>query len=144
MDLLIDLLCIKGSELASTDFEKDLVIWIAQHDSDIMGSGATGFDICEMPWNIDTFEDQKNFIFNVLHDMLKEAEWKANISDEAWIVLKGFILNMTALIENFNLNHVDVENQLPIFEFDNGYEKYNKCEIHGVYYHSLGCVICGQ
>ncbi|MGG3507727.1 hypothetical protein ABES58_19860 [Paenibacillus lautus] len=50
--VFIEVLAISGSQLAKTNRERELIIWLAQRDQAIVGIGTVGFDIDEMPWTM--------------------------------------------------------------------------------------------
>lgn len=57
--VFIEVLAISGSILAKTNREKEMIIWLAQRDQSAVGIGTVGFDIDEMPWTIDSFQNEK-------------------------------------------------------------------------------------
>ncbi len=60
--VFIEVLVISGSLLATTYREKEIIIWLAQRDQSVVGIGTVGFDIDEMPWTVDSFEREKEFV----------------------------------------------------------------------------------
>lgn len=75
-NVFINTLLLSGSMLARTEGEKRLIIWLAEKDQSQLGSGNVGFDICEMPWNIQTFEKDKQFLLKVIAEVKKKAGWE--------------------------------------------------------------------
>ena len=61
-DVFLNVLVLSGSALARTVGEKRLTVWLAEQDQSRMGFGAVGFDLRDMPWNPDTFEEDRNFL----------------------------------------------------------------------------------
>jgi len=48
--------------MADTNEKRDILIWLAQRDQSIFGLGIVGFDITEVCWSIDYFDEQKAFL----------------------------------------------------------------------------------
>ena len=55
-DVFLDYLLVSGSELAKTDSEKILIVFLAEKQQSVIGIGNVDFDIIEMPWQKSTFE----------------------------------------------------------------------------------------
>ena len=51
-----------GSKIAQSDCERNLIIWLMEKDQSIVGLGTVGFDIMEMPWKKQSFEEQRLFM----------------------------------------------------------------------------------
>lgn len=54
---------------------REMTIWLAQQDQSIVGIGTVGFDIDEMPWTIDTFEEEKDFMLRMISNAIKGTGW---------------------------------------------------------------------
>ena len=65
-DVFISVLVLSGSRLAETVDEKRLIVWFAEKDQSRVGMGTVGFDIREMPWNIERFEESRLFMLNTV------------------------------------------------------------------------------
>lgn len=74
--VFIDVLSLSGSELAVTDDEKLLIVWLSEKDQSKVGGGTVGFDICEMPWNPNTFDENKNFLLKVIYQAKNRLGWE--------------------------------------------------------------------
>ncbi len=74
--VFIEVLVISGSVLAKTNREKELIIWLAQRDQSVVGIGTVGFDIDEMPWTIDSFESEKDFILDTISNAADGLGWE--------------------------------------------------------------------
>lgn len=75
-DVFINVLSLSGSKLAQTIDEKRLIVWLAEKDQSKIGSGTVGFDICEMPWNLQTFEENKQFLLRVITSAENKTDWE--------------------------------------------------------------------
>lgn len=74
--VFLDVLVLSGSALARTDSERRLVVWLAEKDQSRMGYGAIGFDLTEMPWTLDTFEADKNFLLQAVAAARDRLNWE--------------------------------------------------------------------
>ncbi|WP_411906880.1 hypothetical protein [Rhizobium mayense] len=54
-DVFMEVLAIAASALAQARSEQAFASWIASRDQAVLGLGAVGFDIAEMPWHVATF-----------------------------------------------------------------------------------------
>ena len=54
--VLLDVLALSGVRAARTPQEKRLIVWLSEHDQSRWGLGAVGFDLCELPWDPDSFQ----------------------------------------------------------------------------------------
>lgn len=138
-DAFFHILCLSSSQLAKEEFQKDIAIWFAQRDSSIFGSGFTGFDMIQMIWDYNIFEDQKAFLEEAVQSAGNKNNWiKLNYTPkEVW--LNEALEQFEKLILTFQKNDIDTNSQYPIIEFEDQYEK---CNIHGIYLHHSGCNIC--
>lgn len=76
MSSLMTLIGLSGSKLARTDFEKNLIIWLVEKDQSHIGIGTAGFDITEMPWMRECFDEQKLFMESVLEGVMNKIGWE--------------------------------------------------------------------
>lgn len=151
-DVLVDYLLISGSRLAETESEKRMVVFLAEKQQSIVGGGTVGFDIVEMPWQIKTFEADKDFMLVVteyaqkllqrgsLCDMLGYSPDKESLQT----VLNGF----EALIRRMTVNDVD-ENNLNEWlssadQTDPVNCGYPQCPKHNVLLSVFGCKLCND
>lgn len=142
--VFISTMCLSGVEIAKEKFEKDILIWFAQHDQAVMGRGTVGFDVSEMIWDKNIFSNQKTFIIETINGALEEKNWHLldyNPKKE-WIFESLEIFKR--MISAYESKHIDKECQEEIFEFDDNIKKYKTCELHKIYTHFAGCVICND
>lgn len=74
-DAFLNVLLISGSPLAKTISQKRLLVWLAEKDQ-IVSRGNSGFDIINMPWEPDTFDDDKTFLISVINAALEHKNWE--------------------------------------------------------------------
>ncbi len=69
-------LILSGTAIAQSKKEKELIIWFAEHDRTATGMGNSGFDISDIPWSIDTFDKEKEFILKVIDGAFQKINWE--------------------------------------------------------------------
>ena len=66
-DVFLTTIGLSGSRLAVTDGEKRLILWLLERDQWVWGRGIVGFNLAEMPWDIENLESQKQFFCSVIN-----------------------------------------------------------------------------
>lgn len=147
-DTFINVLVLAGSELAKSDDEKRLIVWLAEKDQSCIGMGCVGFDIGDMPFNAEHFGKNKNFLLNVIN----AAENRLNWERLEYEPNQEFI---TAVLERFYdmLSKVEVSdiNKSALSEYIKASEEddpilcgFPKCRKHGVFLTCFGCQVCNN
>lgn len=147
-DVFIDYMLISGSQLAKKDSEKRLVAYLGECDQNYTGLGVVGFNIVKMPWDKDSFEDDKQFML----DVIKHAR-ELTYDEKIWDILM------------YQPNHEHIEYALDSFERlitkmtkDDIKEESLKdwlykrgiwgglisCHKHGTIMSLCGCKLCGD
>lgn len=151
-DVFIDYLLISGSELANSESEKRMISFLAEKQQSIMGMGNVGFDIIEMPWSKETFEQDKVFWLNVIEHASVLSRQK-----KVWMKLGyepgkshiDYALNgFTVLIKRMTLMDID-ENNLKEWLAESEPDDpvccgYPKCPNHGIILSFCGCKLCND
>ena len=140
-DVLIDVLVLSGSSLAQTRWQKELIIFLSLNDQEIKGQGCVGFDISDLGWEIDNFEDQKKFLLKVIDNALKKTNWKMlNYEPEEKIIFSN-LRELKEMIVNYSTELVE---QSDILTWNKAFTEmeFKKCAKHKVYMHPFGCKIC--
>jgi len=150
--VFIDTFGLSGSRLARNDIEKRLIVWVLEKNQSAVGIGTVGFEICDMPWEVDYFEDNRKFIMSVLKCMKSRLGWETldySINEELLFPcieqFKNLLLQMTS--EDINL--IEVKCWLEEF-FADAYISGNtpsisgfpKCPKHEVLLSIYGCHVC--
>lgn len=60
----ITIIGLSGSQLAKTENEKRLIVWIMEKDQSKVGIGSIGISMSEMSWTKDDFENEKSFLLD--------------------------------------------------------------------------------
>lgn len=146
----LELLVISGSIIAQSNRERELIIWLAQRDQAIVGIGTVGFDIYEMPWTFENFEEERNFISQTIISAINGVGWEhLNYeSQQDWILER--LEHFHQMINHFDkqyVNEIHYKEWLEIDEDDDNLtipEGYPKCNKHLVYLSCHGCILCNN
>jgi hypothetical protein len=74
--LFVSVLTLAASELAETDRQREFAAWFASHDQGWWGLGAVGGDISKLPWSLDTFAVDREFVLRVIHAAKTRTGWE--------------------------------------------------------------------
>ena len=146
-DALLNILLLAASELAETESQKRLTVWLAEHDQKV-GSGVVGFCIANMPWDPATFEEDRHFMVRVADAASQKTGWEK----------LAYTPNLTHLMPMLGwfrkcfmrLKETDIDpNALRYWleqmeEDDPARCGFPRCQQHGVYLTWLGCQICNS
>ncbi len=75
-DVFVNVLVLSGSALAKTVSEKRLIVWLAEKDQSRVGAGTVDFDLWEMPWDSNTFEEDRAFLLRVVSGAKERLGWE--------------------------------------------------------------------
>ncbi len=144
-DALLDILVLAASALAETDAQRRLTVWLAEHDRNY-GVGTVGFYLSDMPWDSDSFEEDRQFMVRVTDAASQKTGWEVldyrPNADHLMPMLgwfrKGFVRLKTADINHGILSDwlSDMDDDDPVFH------GFPRCKKHGVYLAWHGCRIC--
>ena len=137
--VLISVLLLSGSDLASTQWERELVCWLAERDQSIIGVGVVGFDLDDIAWNRETFLEQKAFFLKMIDTALTRHRWNALDYDPPFV--EGQLKQLRTMVENYRLEFVEPGKEWDWWLKADGFDK---CPIHQVYLHAEGCAICND
>lgn len=144
-DVFIQVLSINASHLAQTDAEIDFAIWIASHDQAIQGRGMVGFDISALPWSIENFEAEKKFLLRAVDSAKAKHYWDMLGYEPREETVLRSLEKFRELIEDFTIEFINRDN-LWLLVYKGGAmskpAKREKCSVHGIYLHEVGCVLC--
>lgn len=146
--VFIDVLTLAGSRLAQTVDEKRLIVWLAEKDQSKVGIGTVGFDICEMPWNTENFEENKCFMLKVIEAAENRTDWEKldyqpNEEHIFW-ALKEFAELISKLDFKYVLPNALGEWIMAADSDDPVICGFPKCEKHGALLSCFGCHICNN
>lgn len=135
--VLMSVLLLSGSDLASTQWELDFVAWLAEHDHNLLGLGMSGFDLNDIAWTHGEFIEQKRFVLKVIHRSMKKHRWEA-LPYEPPFVMESLI-RFRDMVDHYQISHVFKDKQ---WNIEYRPEVARKCPEHQIYEHVQGCFIC--
>ncbi len=139
--VFVETICLAGCDIAFENYQKDLMIWFAQRDWILTGMGFEGFDISEINWHKNQFEQQKDFIIKVIDSANNKTNWDLLSYNPHEMIYKVF-KDFKQMIIDFKIDNIDEKNQITLLDFNNSVKKYDKCKNHKIYLNCEGCVIC--
>ena len=147
-DVFLNVLILSGSQLATSDNEKQLIVWLAERDQSKRGSGTVGFDVGEMPWDPHSFADSKAFMLNVILFAKQQAGWETLGYRPDKEMLFPMLDKFYDMISAFTVNNImpDVLNEWvgSKEEDDPVLCGFPKCEKHDALLCCFGCQICNN
>lgn len=147
--VFIEILVLSGSRLAKRESEKRFIIWLAEQDQTKKGLGMVGFDICEMPWSLVTFEMDKNFLLEVILQAKNKLDWeKLEYQPEETTVFVG-LDSFLGLLQQIQTGHIKSGDFLKewlqeAMSDDPVVSGFPKCGKHHVFLSNFGCCICNS
>jgi hypothetical protein len=138
----ISVLALSASRLARTDHEKELAAWIGSRDQGIFGLGVVGFDLGDIPWSPDAFDQDRAFLLAVIAGAKARAGWDrlGYQLREDWIMAS--LDQFRELVEAFAVKDI-LGSEKRSWPWGKP-EALSVCEKHGVYQHIAGCVVCND
>ena len=147
-DVFINVLVLSGSALARTPEEKRLIVWLAEKDQSKVGMGTVDFDICDMPWNGETFEENRAFLLKVIEGAKNKAGWELldYVTNEE--LLFPCLDRFAQLISKIGTDNIKPEALKEWLEAANPSDPvltgFPKCPRHGTLLSCFGCQICNN
>jgi hypothetical protein len=147
--VFLSALVLSGSRLAIEEKEKELIIWISEHDDTVRGRGCNEFDICDIPWDFENFEKERSFIIKVIEGAKEKLGWETLDYKPNESFIFSYLDTFMSLIMNFNPIYIDKEayhswkeeSNDPRFTIPDGFAK---CQKHGTFLYWNGCIVCND
>lgn len=148
MDVLINVLLLSGSEIAVSDNEKMLIVWLAEKDQHNIGRGGADFDIAQMPFTVSGFSQEKSFLIKVTENALNKIGWSKLDYNPNEEIIMPLLEIFRKLIEKLTVNDI-LENErqkwLDCAEINDPVKcGFPKCRKHGTLLSLYGCQICNN
>jgi hypothetical protein len=131
-------LALSACDTAESGWEKHFAQSIVDKDQSYRGSGTVGFDICEIGWTHEGFEEQKLYVFKVIDMAMNEYRWD-DLGYTSFI--KEWLKQFKELIGSFQKQHINPAFAWPLN--DEGLD-ITLCPKHLVYLNIAGCIICND
>lgn len=147
-DVFINVLVLSGSNLARTAEEKRLIVWLAEKDQSKVGMGTVGFDLCDMPWNKETFEENRAFLLKVIEAAKNKAGWELLDYVPNEKLLFPCLDRFAQLISKIGTDNIKPEALEEWLKAANPSDPvlagFPKCPKHGALLSCFGCQICNN
>ena len=139
--VVLSILAMAMAEEAKTPQQQRLATWIACKDQSVLGMGTISFSLSEMPWELDTFEEDQAFMIRSCERAEAKSDWHRLDYEprEDWA------------IDRFQTLAKMTGHLLPS-EFDGAGKPTaldpnpsgTKCDRHGAFLHDSGCIVCNK
>jgi hypothetical protein len=148
--VFISVLALSGSHLAQSVREKEIVMWLSEHDYAVCGLGTYGFDVTQIPWTIENFEEEREFVLRMIDGALNKTGWELlgyELFEERLFESLNEFKEIILMIESCDIKEGEYSKWKgygdlnPLLKPPEGFPK---CPVHGVYLHFGGCVICND
>ena len=139
--VFVAVLCLAGHEVATKEWQKDLLVWISTHDRHVIGNGNTGFDLSEMGWQTERYEEQKLFLLLLTERARSKTNWEKLPYDPPMERAAFALDRFDKLVQGFDREHCrNMELQWSVEPV----RPFIRCTAHDIFMHSEGCVICND
>lgn len=151
-DVFIDYLLLSGSQLAKSESEKRMVVFLAEKQQIKVGIGNVDFDIIEMPWDRESFETDKAFMLEMIHYAknlsLERSSWEMLGYEPEQKYLQYALNGFEALIKRMTINYIDEIKLTEWLASAKSNDPINcgfpRCQKHGVLLSVFGCKVCND
>ena len=133
--MLINILCLSGGRLAETDSQKRLMVYLSEKNQSICGLGTVGFDIVDMPWDKDSFDEDKAFMLKVIEGAEHKLGWDTLGYEPNEEFVHSYLDTFRKLIERMTASDITDSTHYCRCGFP-------KCSIHDTYTGIHGCQVC--
>jgi len=141
--VFFSVMAIAASMQATTDRQRLLAVWIASHDQGIYGRGTVDTDLEEIPWSIETLEEDRDFLRRVATAALEKLGWaRLNYEPKEEMVF-ACLRQFRSMLDAFSPEHLIAANA-PEWRFGEAPSSFQQCQRHGVYLHTEGCILCND
>jgi len=134
--VLYHTLLLSGSKIAQTSWEKRFMIWLAERDQNVIGSGIVGFDITELGWNNEEFEKEKSFIVKSLKSSLEKKEWQNLPYNPSEKIIQNKLTETLKIFNSLKIEDISTKKRMWYNE-PNEFDLNEICQIHSIYLNKL-------
>ncbi|MBD5528583.1 MAG: hypothetical protein HDR02_09280 [Lachnospiraceae bacterium] len=146
-DVFINVLVLSGSKAARTIDEKRLIVWLAEKDQSRVGSGTVGFAITDMPWNRQTFAENRAFLLEVIAAARNRTGWEVleyTPNEEILFPCLDRFAEIVSQMEAKDVRQDSLEEWLAASDSDPVACGFPLCPRHHVLLTEFGCHICNN
>ena len=144
--MFINVLCLSGGRIAETESQKRFMVFLAEKNQNVCGIGTVGFDIVDMPWDKDSFDEDKAFMLRVIEGARQKLGWETLGYEPNEEFVAEYLDTFQKLIERMTAEDI-IEESLTEWlseadENDPTRCGFPKCKIHDAYISIHGCQVC--
>ncbi|MBJ6762827.1 hypothetical protein JGU66_18845 [Myxococcaceae bacterium JPH2] len=139
-----DVLTLAATARARTKWELQLALWLAESDQTILGLGMVGFDVSALGWTLEAFDAQKRFLLEVIDAAMAREGWERlpfQLDDATGVLT--LLRQVREMVEQFPREAIPTP-QVKTWRWHEGLPEYGRCELHHVYLHAAGCILCNE
>lgn len=144
----INVLSLSGAKLAQTVSQKRVIVWLSEKDQSKLGIGNVGFDICEMPWNMQTFDEDKEFLLSVIKAAESKVEWEKLGYTPNEQMLSSALKQFTNLVSKMSKEEIQTDMLEDWLAEANADDPvlcgFPICKEHGTLLTCFGCQVCNN
>lgn len=137
MSVIVSTLLLAGSDLAKTKWEIDFVRFVAGLDQGVVGSGMVGFDLADIAWTRDGFEEERSFVLRTLAAARRRHRWGLLGYDPPFADAQ--LAELATLVERWTVDCIGEPHPWDIWL---AADRVEKCAEHDVIMNAEGCAIC--
>jgi hypothetical protein len=135
----VSAILLAGSDMATTAWERELMTWFAEHDQSVMGPGLIGFDLDEIAWQPERFQEQQGFLIRVIDAAMARHRWESLRAEPA--LAPEQLRRLRELVQSYRVEYVEPAKR---WVWNTPADRIWKCPVHNVYCHGQGCQICND
>jgi len=147
--VLLTVLGLSGSRIAQSSKEKELIIWLVEHDQIVRGFGNVGFDISDIPWSYTNFEYEKEFFIKVIDGAKQKLGWETLDYKPNVEIIFPFLDTLRKMINVFEYYYINKEAYSSWLKESEDQrfsipKDFPVCEKHGILLYWHGCIGCNN
>ncbi|WP_310601525.1 hypothetical protein [Anaerosporobacter sp.] len=146
--VFLDVFGLSGSRLAKTEREKMIMVFVLEKNQAVVGNGTVGFDIGDMPWDYNDFDNNRMFVLSVIKGMKTKLGWETLDYEPCMELLLEKIIDFESLILRMVQSDINVDEINAWIEateldlYDQILKGFPVCPKHNVFLTVHGCHVC--
>jgi len=147
-DCLYSGILIEGSKLATSNWQKRLMIYVADKNQNVVGLGIVGIDLTKLEWNKSEFKEQKDFLLKIVQTSRINKSYNKYVFQLKEEIGNRKLIEIENLISDLSVKDI-VEDKFFFYSEPSEFAN-EQCEKHKVYMNNLEvdrkyrCLICSN
>ena len=113
------------------------MVWLAEHDQEVFGSGMVGFDLDDIGWEAEQFGVQQGFVLRMIDLALQMHRWDELSYDPPFTA--AHLRALRLLVADYR---PDAHASVGAWLWRSAPEQPAMCERRRVFMHAQGCLLC--